>query len=141
MTIVQYARSWSIIEIETSPDYPDDVQAYAAGLLEGSLTWQLIHHHWYNTVRAACAPRAALCMKMRQYLQEKSNNARKKADTRRFEDPFWHMVSLHYCVRYNKSLLHMITFTSFAHPAGLLAYGLEGTLGRAPLKASKAMPT
>lgn len=81
------------MEIETSPDYPDDVQAYAAGLLEGSLTWQLIHHHWHNTVRAACAPRAALCRKMRQYLKVNVASAREKADARRFEDPFWHMVS------------------------------------------------
>lgn len=88
--------SWSIVEIETSPDYPDDVQAYAAGLLEGSLTWQLIHHHWYNTVRAACAPRASLCRKMRKYLRENVKNARENAALLRFKDSFWHMVHLYY---------------------------------------------
>ncbi|OXU28719.1 hypothetical protein TSAR_012956 [Trichomalopsis sarcophagae] len=87
---------WSTLEIETSPDYPDDVQAYAAGLLEGSLTWQLIHHHWYNTVRAACAPRASLCRKMRRYLRENAANARENAALLRYEDPYWHMVHLYY---------------------------------------------
>lgn len=83
---------WSIIEIETSPDYPDEVQAYAAGLLEGSLTWQLIHHQWHNTVRAACAPRAALCKKMRKYLRENTDKALENAQLFQKEDPYWHMV-------------------------------------------------
>lgn len=90
--------SWSIIEIETSPEYPDEVQAYAAGLLEGSLTWQLIHHHWYNTVRAACAPRASLCRKMRRYLRENAASARENAALLRFEDPYWHMVSKNFSI-------------------------------------------
>lgn len=89
-------NGWSIVEIETSPDYPDDVQAFAAGLLEGSLTWQLVHHHWYNTVRAACAPRASLCRKMRRYLRENAASARENAALLRFEDPYWHMVHLYY---------------------------------------------
>ena len=82
------------MEIETSPDYDDHVQAYAAGLVEGSLTWQLIYHHWYNTVRAACPPKSTLCAKMRKHLRENTDNTRKLARRLRDEDPFWHMVSL-----------------------------------------------
>lgn len=91
-----YETGWSVVEIETSEDYPDMVQAYSAGLLEGSLTWQLIHHHWFNTVRAACAPRASLCRKMRRYLRENSAATRERAELFHFEDPFWHVVRLFY---------------------------------------------
>ncbi|XP_051154546.1 putative phospholipase B-like lamina ancestor [Leptopilina boulardi] len=87
---------WSILEIETSKDYPDEVQAYAAGCLEGSLTWQLIYQHWYNTVRAACAPRSALCVKMRKYLRENSEKAIENAQLLKDEDPYWHLVNLFY---------------------------------------------
>lgn len=81
------------MEIETSKDYPDEVQAYAAGCLEGSLTWQLIYQHWFNTVRAACAPRSALCMKMRKYLRENSEKAVENAQLLKDEDPYWHLVN------------------------------------------------
>ncbi|XP_058796938.1 putative phospholipase B-like lamina ancestor [Phymastichus coffea] len=91
-----YETGWSTIEIETSSEYPDDVQAYAAGLLEGSLTWQLIYHHWHNTVRPVCVSRAALCYKMRQYLRQNAASAREKAALLRAEDPYWHMVHLYY---------------------------------------------
>ncbi|EZA56893.1 Putative phospholipase B-like lamina ancestor [Ooceraea biroi] len=83
---------WSIIEIETSSNYPDTVQAYAAGLLEGSLTWQLIHHHWQNTVNSVCEKWANECRKLMQFLRE--NNA--IADLLAATDPFWHMVHLFY---------------------------------------------
>ncbi|KAL7307537.1 hypothetical protein TKK_0000234 [Trichogramma kaykai] len=100
---------WSLVEIETSGEYPDHVQAYAAGLLEGSLTWQLIHHHWLNTVKAACAPRATLCRKMRRYLKENMQSSRDNAEKLHTEDSFWHMVHL-----FNKQLDGMIDGFRFA---------------------------
>lgn len=39
-------RSWAQIEVETQRTYPDWVQAYAAGMLEGSLTWRNIYNQW-----------------------------------------------------------------------------------------------
>lgn len=41
-----YENGWSQIEIETQRTYPDWVQAFGAGLLEGSLTWNNIHNQW-----------------------------------------------------------------------------------------------
>ncbi|KAJ8681303.1 hypothetical protein QAD02_017090 [Eretmocerus hayati] len=89
-------NGWSMMEIETSAEYPDDVQAYAAGLLEGSLTWHLVHYHWSNTIGVACASRPVLCRDLRKYLRENAASVRKKAATSRSEDPFWHMVHLYY---------------------------------------------
>ncbi|XP_012275336.1 putative phospholipase B-like lamina ancestor [Orussus abietinus] len=91
-----YETGWSIIEIETSADHDDVVQAYSAGLLEGSLTWQLIHHHWHNTIRAGCLQRASICRKIRHYLRENSAITRERANLLAEEDPYWHMVSLFY---------------------------------------------
>ncbi|XP_015597261.1 putative phospholipase B-like lamina ancestor [Cephus cinctus] len=91
-----YETGWSIIEIQTSEEYPDMVQAYAAGLVEGSLTWQLIHHHWRNTMRSACAPRAAICRKMRNFLRENNAAVRERAEVLADKDPYWHMIRLFY---------------------------------------------
>ncbi|XP_015110213.1 putative phospholipase B-like lamina ancestor [Diachasma alloeum] len=87
---------WSFVEIETSPNYPDAVQAYAAGLLEGSLTWQLIHHHWHNTIEAPCVGREEVCDKIRKGLKENADATRDRANALAAEDPFWHMVQLFY---------------------------------------------
>ncbi|XP_046834493.1 putative phospholipase B-like lamina ancestor [Vespa crabro] len=89
-------NGWSIIEIETSVKYPDTVQAYAAGLLEGSLTWQLIHHHWHNTINVICDKNPVECRKLRRYLRENAAIIRERADLLESKDSFWHMVRLFY---------------------------------------------
>ena len=91
-----FEQGWSYIEIETSSKYPDTVQAYAAGLLEGSLTWQLIHHHWYNTIRPQCEEKPAECRKLTRYLRDNTSVIRKRAELLESTDPFWHMVRLFY---------------------------------------------
>ncbi|KAL0125168.1 hypothetical protein PUN28_004360 [Cardiocondyla obscurior] len=87
---------WSIIEIETSSKYPDTVQAYAAGLLEGSLTWQIIHHHWQNTVNVVCGKWPSECQNMMRFLRENAIVVRERAESLAPTDPFWHMVRLFY---------------------------------------------
>ncbi|XP_034188490.2 phospholipase B domain containing lamina ancestor [Osmia lignaria lignaria] len=91
-----FEHGWSYIEIETSSKYPDTVQAYAAGLLEGSLTWQLIHHHWYNTIRPACEKKPVECEKLTRYLRDNTAIIRERAELMESTDPFWHMVRLFY---------------------------------------------
>ncbi|CAK9823095.1 Putative phospholipase B-like lamina ancestor [Anthophora retusa] len=91
-----FEEGWSYIEIETSSKYPDSVQAYAAGLLEGSLTWQLIHHHWYNTIRPKCEEKPIECRKLTRYLRDNTAVIRERAELMESTDPFWHMVRLFY---------------------------------------------
>ncbi|XP_043274296.1 putative phospholipase B-like lamina ancestor [Venturia canescens] len=93
-----HETGWSIIEIETSSSYPDSVQAYAAGFLEGSLTWQLIHHHWHNTIGNVCSleENEQQCFVTRKELRENAAVVRERAKLLASEDPFWHMVHLFY---------------------------------------------
>lgn len=91
-----FENGWSIIEIETSVKYPDTVQAYAAGLLEGSLTWQLIHHHWYNTINVICNKRPVECQQSRRHLRENAAIIRERAELLEPTDSFWHMARLFY---------------------------------------------
>ena len=82
------------MEIETQPEYPDWVQAHAAGLLEGSLTWQTIYWHWQNTVEKTCEGREDFCNTVREILETNSNIIEDKAEAFGNEDPFWHQVSI-----------------------------------------------
>ncbi|XP_045773042.1 putative phospholipase B-like lamina ancestor [Maniola jurtina] len=89
---------WSLLEIETDGSYPDEIQAYAAGIVEGALTWYLIHTHLENTIRAKCEdqPLEKQCDKLRDALDKSVNIWKTYAAERGAADPFWHHVSLHY---------------------------------------------
>lgn len=39
-------NGWGFLEVETQADFPDRIQAIAAGMLEGALTWAKIYDHW-----------------------------------------------------------------------------------------------
>lgn len=70
------------------------MQAYAAGLLEGSLCWQLIYWHWQNTVATLCKHKEEFCDKVRKQLEENSNRAREQAIGNDKISPYWHQVRL-----------------------------------------------
>uniref|UniRef100_A0A8D8M7Y8 Phospholipase B-like lamina ancestor n=1 Tax=Cacopsylla melanoneura TaxID=428564 RepID=A0A8D8M7Y8_9HEMI len=91
-----YRTGWATLEIETQDTYSDGVQACAAGMLEGALSWQMIQHHWLNTIHKTCAGRQEYCARARNYLSENAEQVRKSA--LRFDsiDPFWHQVNLFY---------------------------------------------
>ncbi|KAM3965130.1 phospholipase B domain containing lamina ancestor isoform 1-T2 [Aphomia sociella] len=89
---------WSLLEVETDGSYPDEVQAYAAGIVEGALTWYLIHTHLENTIRAKCEnqPLEKQCNKLRDTLDKSVDRWKSYAAERGSVDPFWHQVSLYY---------------------------------------------
>ncbi len=41
---------WGFLEVETKSSWPDDQQAFAAGMAEGYLTRDLIYYFWKNMV-------------------------------------------------------------------------------------------
>lgn len=86
---------WSVLEIETSPNYPDWVQAYAAGLLEGSLTWQSIYFQWKNTIEVICTDKEKECDSIREFLKDNNEVIRSLA-VERTNDPYWHQIRLFY---------------------------------------------
>ncbi|XP_032517362.2 putative phospholipase B-like lamina ancestor [Danaus plexippus] len=91
-------NGWSLLEVETDGSYPDEIQAYAAGIVEGALTWYLIHVHLENTIRAKCEdqPLEKNCDKLRDALDKSANIWKYYAAERAASDPFWHHVSLYY---------------------------------------------
>ncbi|PNF23940.1 hypothetical protein B7P43_G10043 [Cryptotermes secundus] len=87
---------WAVLEIETRDEYADWVQAYSAGLLEGSLTWQLIHWHWQNTVQNVCEDQMEFCIHVRSSVAINSEKIKDLAEKNGDSDPFWHQVHLFY---------------------------------------------
>ncbi|XP_015379171.1 PREDICTED: putative phospholipase B-like lamina ancestor isoform X2 [Diuraphis noxia] len=85
-----------VLEVETQAEYPDYVQAKAAGYLEGSLTWRMIYWHWKNTVENTCIGRKNFCERIRKYLEENAEEIKRTAKRRGESDPFWHQVDMFY---------------------------------------------
>lgn len=89
---------WSLLEVETDSSYSDEHQAYAAGIVEGALTWSLIHMHLENTIRVTCdnQPVEKQCNKFRDALDKSVEKWKTYAAERGATDPFWHHVTLYY---------------------------------------------
>lgn len=102
-----------MLEVQSQAEYSDDIQAYAAGFLEGCLSWQLIYHHWMNTVREACEGREEFCQRVREFLRNNTEAVRATAVEHQNEDPFWHQVnSSHTVFRREKSLFSIVELKS-----------------------------
>lgn len=80
--------------METDGSYPDEIQAYAAGIVEGALTWLLIHTHLENTIHANCEnqPIEKQCDRLRDALDRSANIWKTYASEKEQVDPFWHQV-------------------------------------------------
>ncbi|GBP22347.1 Putative phospholipase B-like lamina ancestor [Eumeta japonica] len=87
---------WSLLEIETNASYQDKIQAYAAGILEGALTWRPIHDHIENTIKAVCDEREKQCGAVEDALERSFTTWKARAAEKSNTDPFWHHVNLYY---------------------------------------------
>ncbi|OWF46224.1 putative phospholipase B-like 2 [Mizuhopecten yessoensis] len=86
---------WSLLEVSTSESYSDDVQAYAAGLVEGYLTADFIKMQWYNTIEGYCdKPYTAYCTRLQAYLQQNLDWMNRMISKSK-ADPYWNQVKLY----------------------------------------------
>ena len=91
---------WGIFEVETFSQkgtIPEEIQAYAAGVLEGSLSKLQIYYHFRNTVEGMCNPdpgTKAYCKRLYKYLKTNMDWIRSQVLTQK--DNYWKMVNLTY---------------------------------------------
>ncbi|XP_037114119.1 putative phospholipase B-like 2 [Syngnathus acus] len=87
---------WSFLEVTTSSQYNDSIQAYAAGAVEAAVTSQLIYKHWMNTLMGYCGPfsrDSGYCDRLKtfitinlQWIQEQTEKEP--------NSPYWYQVRL-----------------------------------------------
>ncbi|KAL5017012.1 hypothetical protein ScPMuIL_006601 [Solemya velum] len=86
---------WSYLEVTTSEKYEDEMQAYAAGLVEGYITKELIALHWINTAQGYCPePLTPYCQRLKNFLEKNLDWVNKKIEIYGANDTFWHQVDL-----------------------------------------------
>ena len=76
----------------TSGSYADVVQAFAAGIVEGYLTYELIHNHYINTVGSYCSQPSPFCSRLNDYLDKQADWI--YTNTLRNNSDYWHQVLL-----------------------------------------------
>ncbi|KAK7087515.1 putative phospholipase B-like 2 [Littorina saxatilis] len=89
---------WAYLQLETVDTFPDSAQAYAAGLLEGNVTRDLIKMHWTNTMAGMCTkPYSKFCSRLSNFLGENlkwMKDQIQEDKTLTHFSPFWHQVEL-----------------------------------------------
>lgn len=90
------ATGWDYLEILTSIKEDDATQAYAAGLLEGYVTADLINKHWQNVFQHFCDGRSDLCVKLDEFLRTNKNWVISQVTEKNGSDAYWHQVGLMY---------------------------------------------
>lgn len=89
----------SFLEIETQSGYKDHHQAFAAGILEGSLTWMSIYAQWTNTIRTFCErndENQQFCDWLRAVVLNNYKNVLKLSKETDKNDYYHHQVFLFY---------------------------------------------
>lgn len=59
-----------IVTVHTNPHFPDSIQAYYAGLMEGVITRKLIKDHYDNTIGDYCQEKSTYCDRLKTFLEE-----------------------------------------------------------------------
>ncbi|XP_037933302.1 putative phospholipase B-like lamina ancestor [Teleopsis dalmanni] len=94
-----FENGWAQLEVETQRSYPDWVQAYAAGILEGSLTWNNIYNQWRNTIQSSCdrdEDSQNFCTWLRDLTSANFVKQKELASKLGENDHYWHQISLYF---------------------------------------------
>ncbi|NP_001076460.1 putative phospholipase B-like 2 precursor [Danio rerio] len=87
---------WAYLDLSTSAGYNDSLQAYAAGLVEGAATSQLLYKHWMNTLMGYCGPFSSdvgFCERLKDYISTNLQWMWQQMETHT-HSPYWHQVRL-----------------------------------------------
>ncbi|XP_061134970.1 putative phospholipase B-like 2 [Syngnathus typhle] len=87
---------WSFLEVTTSSQYNDSIQAYAAGAVEAAVTSQLIYKHWMNTLMGYCGPfskDSGYCDRLKTFITTNLQWIQEQTE-KEPNSPYWYQVRL-----------------------------------------------
>lgn len=85
--------SWSYLEVETFAGNDEDLQAYSAGYLEGTLSQKVIEYHLQNTYYTYCDGFKSYCRRLGSYLRKNFDYIKRKVESAPKDDVYWQAVS------------------------------------------------
>jgi len=86
------STGWSYFEVETFAGNDEDLQAYSAGYLEGTLSQKVIEYHLQNTYYTYCDGFKSYCKRLGSYLRKNFDYIKRKVDEAPRDDVYWMAV-------------------------------------------------
>ncbi|KAI6191797.1 putative phospholipase B-like 2 [Aphelenchoides bicaudatus] len=86
------STGWSYLEVETFVGNDEDLQAYSAGYLEGTLSKNVIEYHLQNTYYTYCDGFKAYCRRLGSYLRKNFDYIKRKVESAPKDDVYWQAV-------------------------------------------------
>ncbi|KAE9551530.1 hypothetical protein FO519_005260 [Halicephalobus sp. NKZ332] len=86
------STGWSYLEIETMSGFDTDLQAYAAGVLEGVLSRKVLSYTIKNTFTDYCTGFKKFCDRLHKYLDENLKYIKSKVENAPKDDPYWQSI-------------------------------------------------
>ncbi|XP_034026103.1 putative phospholipase B-like 2 [Thalassophryne amazonica] len=142
------ASGWSFLEVTTSSQYNDSIQAYAAGAVEAAVTSELIYKHWMNTLVGYCGPFSAesgYCERLKDYITANLQWVQEQI-AEQPSSPYWHQVYLALLQlkgledSYNEQLSFPVGSFSI-NPFGFLLFQIGGDLEDLEAALNKSVQT
>lgn len=87
------STGWSNLEIETFNGNNEDLQAYSAGYLEGTLSHDVLEYHLQNTYYTYCDGYKEYCRRLGSYLRKNLDYIKRKVENAPKDDVYWQTVS------------------------------------------------
>lgn len=87
---------WAYLDLGTNGSYNDSLQAYAAGVVEASVSEELIYMHWMNSMVNYCGPfeyEVSYCEKLKSFLEANLEWMQREMELNQ-DSPYWHQVRL-----------------------------------------------
>jgi len=85
---------WGFLEVETRSSWPDEMQAFAAGMAEGYLTRDLIYYTWKNLIEHYCDDKPVVCKYVNKFISQNLAWMEKNIQANKDNVPYWHQVNL-----------------------------------------------
>uniref|UniRef100_A0A0N4W2Y6 Phospholipase B-like n=1 Tax=Haemonchus placei TaxID=6290 RepID=A0A0N4W2Y6_HAEPC len=90
------ASGWTFLEVETQPNFDPQLQAYAAGYLEGVLSREVLHYHIQNTAEDYCTNFTQYCKRMNEFVGQNQDYIKQKLASTSRDDMYWSAVNRTY---------------------------------------------
>ncbi|ODM95390.1 putative phospholipase B-like 2 [Orchesella cincta] len=85
---------WAFVEVESKPSWPDEMQAYAAGIAEGYLTKDLIYYSYKNTLENYCDDKPKTCQYIDKFVSQNMAWTLKSVKALKNQNSYWYQVNL-----------------------------------------------
>ncbi|KAK6039531.1 hypothetical protein COOONC_22964 [Cooperia oncophora] len=87
------ASGWTFLEVETRAKFEPELQAYAAGYLEGVLSREVLHYHIQNTVETYCTNFTQYCDRMKEFVGQNQDYIKQTLASTSRDDMYWSAVN------------------------------------------------